>query len=138
MGETMTPEQKIKCHILIDAIENGDAEWCGDITAENVDEIYKSQLMEKDAHWDYENEFREGAEETDIPCEWSRHYESESVARKLHCGTWVGWTYWHGGGKHGEPESIPWMEHAYELDVTEEQRMVTVRTFAKHCETGAT
>lgn len=23
-------------------------------------------------------------------------------------GTWVGWTYWYGGGKYAEPSAIPW------------------------------
>jgi hypothetical protein len=46
-------------------------------------------------------------------------------------GSWVGWTYWSGGGKHGEPESISWMSEAYELDVKEEEKLVIVQTFSK-------
>jgi hypothetical protein len=43
-------------------------------------------------------------------------------------GSYVGWTYWYGGGKHGEPESVPWMEHAYEVEMREETRVVKVFT----------
>lgn len=83
-------------------------------------------------HYEYLNEFRESGEESGIVGkEFSRHYESEQRAVKLQGGEWVGWTYWHGGGKHGEPEAIDWISSAYFLDVTEEQKMVTVRTFKK-------
>ena len=46
-------------------------------------------------------------------------------------GSWVGWTYWYGGGKHAEPEVMDWMGEAYPLDCVEEEKMVTVRTFTK-------
>lgn len=128
----MTPEQRIRRDILIRAIEdNDDLNWDGELTAENIEEAYDSVLVENDAHWDYESDFRCGTEETDVPCDWSRHYEAKSVARQLSDGGWVGWTFWYGGGKHGEPEAIDWMQDAYELDVTEEEKVVTVRTWTK-------
>lgn len=75
-------------------------------------------------------EFRDSYdEETDIKCDWSRHYESKSVAKKLDNGKWVGYTYWYGGGKHGEPEAIDWIDDAYFLEMKEEMR--PVRTFTK-------
>jgi len=52
-----------------------------------------------------------------------------SVARKFSLSwgdKWVGWTYWYGGGKHGEPESVEWMEDAYFVGVKEETRVVLV------------
>lgn len=75
--------------------------------------------------------FRTSGEETGLPCEWSRHYESEAVGAQLSSGEWVGWTYWYGGGKHGEPEAIDWLDDAYFLDVKEEEKLVIVRTFEK-------
>lgn len=66
---------------------------------------------------------------TDLECETSRHYESEAVACQMLDGSWVGWTSWYGGGKHGEPESIPWIEDAYDLDCKEVVK--TVREFTK-------
>lgn len=64
-------------------------------------------------------EVRGGTHKTGIEGEYSRHYESEGVAAQMLDGTWVGWTYWFGGGKHGEPSEMPWIENAYFLDVKE-------------------
>lgn len=128
----MTPCQMIKRDIFVRAIaENDDLNWSGEITAETIDEAYDSVLVENDANQDYESEFRRGDFETGLDTEWSRHYESKSVAKKLSDGTWVGWTYWYGGGKHGEPEAIEWMEDAYFLDVSEQEKLVVVREFKK-------
>ena len=130
----MTPEQKLKWAAILSNQESkaryGDAPILPEITEENVDQIFS------DANEDYEiqdsvDEIRQGEFETDIPCDCSRHYESKSVAAKMPDGTWVGWTYWYGGGKHGEPEAIDWMDSAYDLDVKEEEKVVTVRTFVK-------
>ena len=106
-----------------------------EITPENIDEIY----YEEDLGFcdeDFESEFRYGDVETNIKPLYSRHYESKSVAKKLSDGTWIGWTYWYGGGKHGCPGEIGWMEDAYELDVKEEEKLVLVRTFSKREKTG--
>lgn len=130
----MTPEQKIKHAILIYDHEarlrfepdHPRPEVC----AEEVDAIFAAANTD----WELQesiNEFREGEVETNVPCPDSRHYESKSVAARMPDGSWVGWTYWYGGGKHGEPEAIDWMDEAYDLDVTEEEKVVTVRTFAK-------
>jgi hypothetical protein len=35
------------------------------------------------------------------------------------------------GGKYGEPEAVEWIDDAYDLVCTEEEKVVTVRTFAK-------
>lgn len=128
----MTPTQKIKREILIQA---GKCEDLADIvkdgiTEENIDSLY-SELIERDAHWDFESEFRYGEVETNLPGEYSRHYESKSVAAKCCDGTWVGWTYWYGGGKHGNPGEIEWMNDAYDLDCKEEWKVVLVREFRK-------
>lgn len=126
----MTPTQAIKYIILSVDARWSKAELPSDLTGDQVDERYE-ELVEQDAHWDARSEVREGQCETGIECEWSRHYESKSVAAQAPNGQWVGWTYWYGGGKHGEPEAIDWMEDAYFLDCVEEQKVVTVRTFAK-------
>jgi hypothetical protein len=131
-NEAMTPEQKIKHEILIDAIENNDdLNWEGEITAENVAQAWEEVLVNNNSHWDFVSEFRASGEDTGLPSQYSRHYEAKEVARKLTDGTWVGWTYWYGGGKHGEPGAIEWMEDAYFLDVKEEEKVVMVREFTK-------
>jgi hypothetical protein len=133
----MTPEQKIKAHILQAAILAGDVDAIkSPITAENIDERFAAANDDYQLQ-DYMSEFREGDFETDIAAPYSRHYEAKSVARKMGDGSWIGWTYWYGGGKYGEPGAIDWMEEAYELECTEEEKMITVRTFTQKAEQPA-
>lgn len=138
----MTASQKIKRDILqivvgLGICDNDNKEEIAfiksleaGITAETVDKQY-DELVELGLHYDYESEFREGHVETKLPCEYSRHYEAKAVARKMSDDTWVGWTYWYGGGKHGNPEEIDWIEDAYDLEVTEVEKMVLFQEFKK-------
>ena len=80
---------------------------------------------------DYENEMRIGDVDTDLPSQFSRHYEAKEVAKEMSDGSWIGWTYWYGGGKFGEPQAIDWMSEAYELSCKEEEKLIIVRTFNK-------
>lgn len=128
----MTPEQKLKHAILLRAVEMENIELPAGlaITEENVDALYD----ENDQDWelqDARNEIRCSGQETNIPAPYSRHLESDSVAAQMPDGSWVGWTYWYGGGKHAEPEAVDWMDDAYDLDCKEEQVTVTQRTFTK-------
>ena len=133
----MTPYQKLQYLILSKAAKWDEIEL-GEVTPENIDDLW-DEYENQDSIYDATNEIRQSwDEETDIPCEWSRHYESKSVAAKMPDGSWVGWTYWYGGGKHGEPEAIDWMESAYNIDCVEEERVVTVRTFTKREEPQCT
>lgn len=125
----MTPEQTIKAAILTRAAAEG-LKLSREVTAETVAELFDENNQEWELQ-DYISEMRSGEVETGLKCDWSRHYESKAVAAQMPDGRWVGWTYWYGGGKHGEPEAMPWMEDAYFLDCTEEQKLVTVRTFTK-------
>jgi hypothetical protein len=59
--------------------------------------------------------------------QYSRHYEVKAVAKQLG-GRWVSWLYWYGGGKHGEPDSIDWIDDSIFL---EEGEPVIVKTFRK-------
>ena len=125
----MTPEQKIQHAIMLKDAPNNEVPL-PEITAENIGEVWDA----RSAEWALQDaiaEFREGEIETpDIEAESSRHYETKAVAAKMPDGSWVGWTYWFGGGKHGNPEEIDWMPEAYELKVTGE-KVVTVLTFEK-------
>lgn len=123
----LTPEQHIKRHLIREVLED-DNDFKTDATLSTgaeIDEAWEI-LVETDLHWDYVSDFREGEERTGLGCEYSRHYEAESVGTRLSDDVWVGWTYWFGGGKHGDPDSIPWMNEAYFLDVTEETRVINV------------
>jgi hypothetical protein len=131
----MTPEQKLKWAILMKVAQWSD-ENPPDVTAENVDRLYEL-ADDADALCDAREEIRCSGIDTDIKCDWSRHYESKSVAAQMPDLSWVGWTYWYGGGKHAEPSAIDWMDSAYDLDCKEEEKVVTVRTFSKRQEQPA-
>lgn len=124
----MTPQQKIKALIILRV-----AEWLEEeepaITADNVDDLYDE--LDGDSAQDAKYEVRSGEVETHLPTEFSRHYEAKAVAAKAPDGSWVGWTYWYGGGKHAEPEAIDWIGSAYNLTCTEEEKLVTIQTFTK-------
>jgi len=125
----MKPEQKLKWAVLA-KVAGWEKKPAPEYPCANVDELYDA-LVEAESHWDGKSEVRSGEVETGLPCDWSRHYESKAVAMKMPDGSWVGWTYWYGGGKHGEPEAIDWMEDAYDLDCREEEKTMIVRTFSK-------
>jgi hypothetical protein len=129
MGE-MTVQQKIKHLILIEAVRLGQVGLDVEVNEGNIDEIYMN-LMLSGVLQDAEEEVRVGDVDTDIDPGYSRHYESRSVATQMLDGSWVGWTYWYGGGKHGDPGAIEWIEDAYPLNVHEEEKLVVVRTFTK-------
>jgi len=130
----LTVEQRIKRHIM----RTGDGPEiladanmvCDFEDGESIDHVY-DELQSEWLLQDGLEDFRCSGVETGLPCEYSRHYESESVAKQLDDGSWVGWTYWYGGGKFGDPQAIDWLEEAYDLDVIETQEMVTVRKFSK-------
>ena len=126
----MTPVQKIK-HLILLKQQSWDDDFLKgvEITADNVDDLYDENNENYELQ-DAKSEIRCSGTETELECDYSRHYESYAVAAKYVDGSWVGWTYWYGGGKHGEPEAIDWMEGAYEVNCTEEEKMVVVRTFA--------
>ena len=126
----MTPEQKLKWAILLKAVAWGDIANPGEITAKNVDALYEANNQDGGLQ-DATSEVRCSGEETNIKAPYSRNYECNSVAAKMPDGTWVGWPYWYGGGKHSEPEAIDWMDDAYDLTCTEEQVTVTQRTFTQ-------
>lgn len=125
----MTPMQKVR-HLILAL----DAEWkdekLTDVTEENVDDLFDA-ANEDWGLQDSINEIRCTGIETGLPAPLSRHYEADSVAAQYFDGSWVGWTYWHGGGKHGEPEAIDWIEHAYDVQCQEEEKLVIVRSFSK-------
>lgn len=128
----MTPKQKLKHAILLKAHLAGHIHLSPDVglTDQNVDDLYEEH-DDDGLLYDARSELRCSGEETNIPAPYSRHYESDSVAAKMPDGSWVGWTYWYGGGNYSDPDDIPWMEDAYDLTCTEEQITVTKRTFAR-------
>lgn len=122
---TMTAAQRIKRQILINAKADGVT-----ITPDNIDELFDAA----NENWELQddiNEFRcSGVETPEIAAPYSRHLEADAVARKLDDGSWVGWVYWYGGGKHAEPEAVEWMNDAYDLELVE-TKTIEVNVFKK-------
>lgn len=125
----MTPQQKIK-HMILNRIAEFQDVPPPNVTAENVDQLYDQAESDEGYIYDARSEVRCGGEETGIPAPFSRHYEAKSVAAQAPDGSWVGWTYWYGGGKHGEPEAMDWIEDAYDLTMTEKEVTIMQRTFS--------
>lgn len=125
----MTPEQKLKWAILARVAQWND-KIAPDYPCSDIDEQY-DELVSQGNHWDAKEEVRSGGVETGLDCDFSRHYESKAVAMKMPDGSWVGWVYWYGGGKHGEPGAVDWMEYAYNLECKEEEKLITVTTFKR-------
>lgn len=92
-----------------------------------VEEIFDDH---HDDLYDMLCEWREVGEDTNLPAPHSRHYETDQVAAPTPFG-WVSWTYWYGGGKHGNPQEIDWLEDAFFVDVEEKEVTVTQRTFTR-------
>lgn len=131
MSDVLTPEYYIKRDVIKTLIEDGTLPH--DMKFDTVEEFNNTweYLTDKDLHHDYLSELRTSGTLTNIPREYSRHYESESVALKFD-DVWIGWTYWFGGGKHGNPEGIDWISNAYFLTVVKEEEVIVLkRTFAK-------
>lgn len=120
----MTPTQKIKWLVLATL-----ADWRKTppppYPCPNVDDLYDAEEGSDDLY-DAANEVRSSGEETGLSSPPSRNYETTAVAKDLPDGTWVGWTYYYGGGKHSEPGSVPWMDDAYTVTAHEETRVVRV------------
>lgn len=123
----MSPEYKLKYAILEVQAVWGDKELPIDLTEEDIEDLWD----EADCLQDAKSEIRCSGISTGLPCDSSRHYESEAVAVQCPNGDWVGFTYWTGGGKWGEPDAIDWIEHAYAVDCVSEEKLVVVHTFSK-------
>jgi hypothetical protein len=135
----MNAEQSIKRHILMSMLTEEQMDNDDDLdlsTGDGVDAAYEraenyTGLFADTEIIDEVNEFRCDGQETNLTCEeYSRNYESEQVAAKLNDGSYVSWVYWTGGGKHGEPEEMAWMENAFFVDCEEKQEMVTTYNFS--------
>lgn len=136
----MTPQQAIKLEIFRRLQPKNDVDdqipgytWPQNVDAETIDAAWEALDATSDGScWLHEamSDVRCSGTPTGLPTQSSRHYECKEVAAYLG-GRWVGWTYWYGGGKHAEPESVDWVGEAYFLEVEEDRRVVLVRTFIR-------
>lgn len=138
----LTPQDYINYQVLTDLLE-----FDKDLTlsegvvlslsnATEISEDLQGYVVGTDYPEDYFTEelncFRESGEECNLwSKESSRHYESDYKVRQIE-DKWVGWVYWYGGGKHGEPEAIDWMSDAEFVEVASEEVVTVVkRTFER-------
>ena len=129
----MTPQFYVKKEILKDAKKFAE-EWGEDFNMpqdSELEEFYDDNQYEIDSIIDATNEFRGSGENTDLKAPSSRHYECNRVARKVDDEKWISWIYWYGGGKHGNPEEIEWVEDVTFVSCIEEEKTVIVRTFSE-------
>jgi hypothetical protein len=135
----LTTLQKLKHLIIIKAIVDFDYICPSSCIAAIISRYPTSNQIEDvydDLHmnsiiYDIQSGIRQGEEDTLLSCPSSRHYESKSVAVEYFDGSWIGWTYWYGGGKHGEPDCIDWMEDCYDIICDKEEKRVIIKTFTK-------
>ena len=73
--------------------------------------------------------FRSNGDPTDLPerpSAHTKHYQSAEVATVLCDGKAVAWTYYSGGGKHGDPSELDWLDQAYFVDCEQVPKIVRV------------
>jgi len=133
-NSVMTPLQKLRWAVLVRANQIHRTD-CPKATAENVDELW-DDMVARDLHWDAVEEVRNTHVDSDLPSthgdyKMSRHFLEKSVAYQIPDGSWVGSTFWYGGGKHSEPGAWPWMENAYDVQCTEMPVTIVRRTFTR-------
>ena len=98
------------------------------------EEEKKDEELVEDYISDIKQDHRSGEFNTQIDTEYLRYYESRGVG--IHLENFqgftgdIGWTYWYGGGKHGDPAAIEWVDHAYFIEL-EKEEVITVRTYRK-------
>lgn len=133
----MTPTQKIKKHLLL-CLAKSDALQLPELaTGDQVDLVYAQYgVSHGDELHDISSGVRVGQVQTSLQpyiCNTRllRDYDADMVAAQMDDGSWVGWTYWHGGGRHGEPSAIPWMEDAIDLSCVETEKVIIERQFTK-------
>lgn len=120
----LSHQEEIKKFILSEAKKDGVID-IGLITTTNLEELW-DELADDDNIYDYLNDFRCSGDKTNLRAAFSRHYGCDFVAKELCPGCAVGWNYWYGGGKHGEPEAIEWLDSARFLNVKTEMREVKI------------
>ncbi|QYC52551.1 hypothetical protein [Salmonella phage SSBI34] len=133
----VTAEYAIRAEILAEVLEGiVSREDIRNMNQEAIAELWDKvednefEGVDGDSLWEVQYDFRSSGIVTNLLPEMSRHYESDQVARETPFG-WVSWTYWYGGGKHGNPEEIDWMEYAYYVNMTSKEVVRTEYSFTK-------
>lgn len=93
-----------------------------DATADDVDELWDVMRADyPDTMQDAQNEMRCMGRKTGLATPAARHLEVDAVAILTPFNQWVGFYYWHGGGKHSGAEEIEWMKDSYWVQAETDQ-----------------
>lgn len=93
-----------------------------DATADDVDELWDVMRADyPDTMQDAQNEMRCMGRKTGLATPTARHLEVDAVAILTPFNQWVGFYYWHGGGKHSGAEEIEWMKDSYWVQAETDQ-----------------
>lgn len=93
-----------------------------DATADDVDELWDVMRADyPDTMQDAQNEMRCMGRKTGLATPTARHLEVDAVAVLTPFNQWVGFNYWHGGGKHSGAEEIEWMKDSYWVQAETDQ-----------------
>lgn len=94
---------------------------------------YETWIGDMDIVREVINEFRESGEEIDNKVQQGRYYCYQDVAKKITGSNdlYLAWTYYFGGGKHAQPETVEWMEDCYLLRCKEVKETRVVKVFEK-------
>lgn len=141
--EGMTAPQLLMAEILLSVVTQAGSDGVElapiDAVADNVEEqLDDVGVVLGDECYEAHHELRSAGTPSNLSTNgrpfvsnYSRHFDCKEVAYQTKTGHWVGWTYWSGGGKHGEPECIDWLEHAYLLEVVSEKQVTEYEFKAK-------
>lgn len=93
-----------------------------DADGDTVDELWNIMRADfPDTMQDSQNEVRGMGRATGLAVPNTRHLEVNAVAILTPFNQWVGFYYWHGGGKHAGAEEIDWLTDSYWVQAETDQ-----------------
>jgi hypothetical protein len=128
----LTPAQKLNALIIHNACEMLEIEQPELDEGQDFDE-FVDEFNDQNGEYMYDamSELRCSGDATGLlPAVSSRHYEIDSVAAEMLDGSYVEWAYFHGGGKHSEPEAFDWIGNARNVSCKSRERVVIVSEYA--------
>lgn len=131
---TLTAPQKLKYLVLVTLNTWRKTDMPALETGDQLDVLYAAEEEADDGRFqDARSETRHGTEAPEISdTPSSRNYEVDAHVAALPDGSYVGWWYYHGGGKHSEPEyAFDWIANAFDVDHASEVVTITKHTFTK-------
>lgn len=118
------PIHALKAQIIqhaLDLLESAPHNFT-DADGDDVDELWNIMRADyPDTMQDAQNEVRCMGRKTGLATPAARHLEVDAVAILTPFNQWVGFYYWHGGGKHSGAEEIEWMKDSYWVQAETDQ-----------------